>query len=101
MPRQNESVNEIGSATRVDSPITTGESAERLSKPLVRREGKLGRASWETATRLAGAALAKARSNLLVLASGRLSNEDLFNLKALADQAGAKRYCIRAWGEGT
>lgn len=100
MPRQNEEVNEIWMCDKGRFAYHYAESPERLSKPLIRKEGKLGRASWETATRRAGEALAKARKNLLVLASGRLSNEDLFNLKALADQAGAKTALYSNMGGG-
>ncbi len=89
MPRQNEEVNEIWMCDKGRFAYHYGESSERLTRPLVRKDGKLGRASWETATRLAGEAMAKAGKKLLVLASGRLSNEDLFNLKALAMQVGA------------
>jgi NADH-quinone oxidoreductase subunit G len=49
---------------------------------------------------VAGEAFAKARKNLLVLASGRLSNEDLFNLKALAEQTGGKAMLYTNMGGG-
>ena len=32
------------------------------------------------------------KNDLVILASGKLANEDLFNLKSLADQAGGKAY---------
>ena len=100
MPRQNEEVNEIWMCDKGRFAYHYAESKERLTRPLVRKEGKLGRASWEAATRLAGEALAKAGKKLLVLASGRLSNEDLFNLKALADQVGAKAALYSDMGGG-
>ena len=100
MPRQNEAVNEIWMCDKGRFAYHYAGSPERLNRPLMRKEGKLGRASWETATRLAGEAFAKARKNLLVLASGRLSNEDLFNLKALADQAGGKAVLYTSMGGG-
>jgi NADH-quinone oxidoreductase subunit G len=100
MPRQNEEVNETWICDKGRFAYHYADSEERLTRPLVRKDGKLGRASWETATRLAGEALAKARKNLLVLASGRLSNEDLFNLKALADQVGARAALYSGMGGG-
>jgi NADH-quinone oxidoreductase subunit G len=100
MPRQNESVNEIWMCDKGRFAHHYTESPDRLTKPLVRKEGKLTRASWDAATRTAGEAFARARKNLLVLASGRLSNEDLFNLKALADQAGGKAMLYTNMGGG-
>jgi NADH-quinone oxidoreductase subunit G len=100
MPRQNEEVNEIWMCDKGRFAYHYAESKDRLTRPLVRKEGKLVRASWEAATRLAGDALAKAGKKLLVLASGRLSNEDLFNLKALADQVGAKSALYSEMGGG-
>ena len=47
---------------------------------------KLVRASWDEATKLAADKFQEAKKDLVVLASGRLSNEDLFNLKQLADR---------------
>ncbi len=100
MPRQNEEVNEIWICDKGRFAHHFNESSERLVKPLVRKEGRLARASWEAATRHAGAGLAKAGKNLLVVASGRLSNEDLFNLKALADQVGGKAALYSDMGGG-
>lgn len=100
MPRQNESVNEIWMCDKGRFAHHYTESPQRLTKPLVRKDGKLTRASWDAATRAAGAAFAKARKNLLVLASGRLTNEDLFNLKALADQAGGRAMLYSNIGGG-
>jgi NADH-quinone oxidoreductase subunit G len=52
------------------------------------------------AVKLAGEGFAKAKQNLMVLASGRLSNEDLFNLKALSDQVGGKAVLYSNMGGG-
>jgi NADH-quinone oxidoreductase subunit G len=100
MPRQNEQVNETWICDKGRFAHHYAESIERLTRPLVRKDGRLTRAAWETATRLTGEALARAGKNLLVLASGRLSNEDLFNLKALADQVGAKAALYSNMGGG-
>ncbi len=90
MPRQNEEVNEIWMCDKGRFAYHYVESEDRLTRPLIRKEGKLTRTSWETAAEQAGEGLRKAKSDMLVIASGRLSNEDLFNLKSLADQVGAQ-----------
>jgi NADH-quinone oxidoreductase subunit G len=100
MPRQNEEVNEIWMCDKGRFAYHYVESEERLTLPLVRKDGKLERASWETATEQAGEGLKKAKSDLLVIASGRLSNEDLYNLKTLADHAGAKTALYTQMGGG-
>jgi ferredoxin len=46
MPRQNEEVNEIWICDKGRFAYHYGESQERLSKPLVRKDGKLARSSW-------------------------------------------------------
>lgn len=100
MPRQNEEVNEIWMCDKGRFAYHYAESEARLDRPLIRKGGKLGRASWEAATKLAGNTFAKAQKNFVVLASGRLSNEDLFNLKALADQVGGKPMLYSDMGGG-
>ena len=100
MPRQNEQVNETWICDKGRFAFHYVESKDRLKKPLVRKDGKLTRTSWDAATKTAGESFAKAKKNLVVLASGRLSNEDLFNLKALADQVGGKAVLYSNMGGG-
>jgi NADH-quinone oxidoreductase subunit G len=100
MPRQNEEVNETWICDKGRFAFHYVESKDRLNKPLMRKSGKLARVSWDAATKFAGEALTKAKKNLVVLASGRLSNEDLFNLKALADQVGGKAVLYSGMGGG-
>ena len=100
MPRQNEEVNEIWICDKGRFAYHYAESEKRLSKPLVRKDGKLSRVSWDAAARAAGEAIAKAKKDLVVLASGRLSNEDLFNLKSLADQMEGKAVLYTHMGGG-
>jgi len=100
MPRQNEEVNEIWICDKGRFAFHYAESKDRLNKPLIRKGGKLAKASWEAATKAAGETFAKAKKNLVVLASGRLSNEDLFNLKALADQVGGRAVLYSTMGGG-
>src|SRR5690349_4184145 len=92
MPRQNEEVNEIWICDKGRFAYHYAESKKRLSHPTIHKSEKRGRASWDEATKLAADNFKKAGNNFVVLASGRLSNEDFFNLKSLADQAGGNAY---------
>src|SRR5215211_2410507 len=91
MPRQNEEVNEIWICDKGRFVHHYTDSKKRLKTPLVRTSSSssLQDASWEEATKLAAGQL---KNDLVILASGKLANEDLFNLKSLADQAGGKAY---------
>ncbi|MBI2757459.1 MAG: NADH-quinone oxidoreductase subunit NuoG [Chloroflexi bacterium] len=100
MPRQNEEVNETWICDKGRFAYHYVESDARLGKSLIRKDGRLVRASWDAATRAAGQAFAEAKKNFVVLASGRLSNEDLFNLKSLADQVGGKAVLYSNMGGG-
>ncbi|HEY2981841.1 MAG TPA: NADH-quinone oxidoreductase subunit NuoG [Anaerolineales bacterium] len=108
MPRQNESVNEIWMCDKGRFAHHYPESDSRLTRPLVRKkvgadgraERPLQRASWNTAIDLAAAKMSAAKDDTIVLASGRLSNEDLFNLKALADGLGGQALLYSDMGGG-
>lgn len=89
MPRQNEEVNEIWICDKGRFVHHYTDSKKRLKTPLVRSHGQLNHASWDEATKTAAD---KLKNDLVILASGKLANEDLFNLKSLADQAGGKAY---------
>jgi NADH-quinone oxidoreductase subunit G len=89
MPRQNEEVNEIWICDKGRFVHHYTDSKKRLKTPLVRSNGQLNHASWDEATKTAANQL---KNNFVVLASGKLANEDLFNLKSLADQIGGKAY---------
>jgi predicted molibdopterin-dependent oxidoreductase YjgC len=52
MPRQNEEVNEIWLCDKGRFAYHYTESKERLTKPMIRKDGKLARASWDAATKL-------------------------------------------------
>jgi NADH-quinone oxidoreductase subunit G len=92
MPRQNEEVNEIWICDKGRFAYHYTEGKARLTRPQVRKDGKLARASWDAATKLTAENFNKAKKNFVVLASGRLSNEDLFNLKTLSDHSDGKAY---------
>jgi len=92
MPRQNEEVNEIWLCDKGRFAYHYTEGKTRLARPQIRKEGKLTRASWDAATKLAGETFLAAKKNFVILASGRLSNEDLFNLKTLSEHSEGKAY---------
>ena len=100
MPRQNEQVNEIWMCDRGRFGWHYTESEDRLAKPLVRKDDKLSPASWEKAIKAAAEKLGQAKGDAVVLASGRLSNEDLFNLKQLADGIGGEALLYSSTPEG-
>jgi NADH-quinone oxidoreductase subunit G len=83
MPRQNEAVNELWICDKARFGYHYTESKERLSQPLVRRDGELVEIGWDEALTYVAENFKQAGNNLLTLASGRLSNEDLFNLSVL------------------
>ena len=89
MPRQNEEVNEIWICDKGRFVHHYTDSKKRLKYPLVRNNEQLTHPTWEEATK---AAADRLQPDLVILASGKLANEDLFNLKSLADQAGGKAY---------
>jgi len=78
MPRQNEQVNEIWICDKGRFLHHYAASDQRLSKPLIRQDGKLEESSWEAALDLVAGRLQIAKEAVAGLASDRLSNEDLF-----------------------
>ncbi|RME88747.1 MAG: NADH dehydrogenase (quinone) subunit G [Anaerolineae bacterium] len=100
MPRQNEEVNELWICDKGRFVHHYTHSAERLSRPLMRKGETLQPVSWEDALRTAAEKFEAAGKEVLVLASGRLSNEDLFNLKALADGLGGRAVLYGDMGGG-
>jgi len=92
LPRQNEQVNEIWICDKGRFVNHFTESEDRLARPLVKKNGKLGMASWKEAVEETSKKLQSKKGEVVVLAGGRLSNEDLFNLKQLADGLGAEAF---------
>src|SRR5512134_2200943 len=99
MPRQNEEVNEIWICDKGRFVHHYTDSRKRLKTPLMRRgrNEQFTHPSWEEATKVAAEHL---KNDLVILASGKLANEDLFNLKSLADQTGGKAYLYSDMGGG-
>ena len=103
MPRQNESVNEIWICDKGRFGHHYAEHPERLTKPMLRRDGELTEATWDEALELVVDRFRMAGRDLLTLAGGRLSNEDLFNLRQLTDGLGGRKvhYSTMAGGDLT
>ena len=98
MPRQNEAVNEIWMCDKGRFGYHFTESNDRLVSPQLRRNGSLVPVSWKEALEEAGRKLRG--EEVIVLAGGRLSNEDLFNLKRLADGLGGHALLHTTMGGG-
>lgn len=63
-------------------------SEERLTTPLVRKNGQLVEASWDEALQAVTDGFKQAQAGLGILSGARLTNEELFLLKNLAKVAG-------------
>jgi NADH-quinone oxidoreductase subunit G len=100
MPRQNEAVNEIWICDKGRFAYHYTDSKERLTQPLARKNGELTPVSWEEALRLAADGLRSAEQDIFTLASGRLSNEDLYNLGELTHCQGGKTALYTYMGGG-
>ncbi|RME06871.1 MAG: NADH dehydrogenase (quinone) subunit G [Anaerolineae bacterium] len=90
MPRQNEEVNELWICDKGRFAYHFAESEERLTQPLVRKNGELTPVDWDEALTLIASQFRNAGERLLTLVGGRLPNEDLFNLKQLTEGLGGK-----------
>jgi NADH-quinone oxidoreductase subunit G len=104
MPRQNEAVNEIWICDKGRFGYHFADmTSERLINPLVRKGGVLEAVTWKEALSVVSSRLGSAGEGLLTLASGRLSNEDLFNLRKVTQTLGGKTalYTNMAGGELT
>ncbi len=87
MPRQNEAVNETWICDKGRFADFGLENRVLAPNP----------AEWTEAIALAAE---KLKEDAVILVDGSLSNEDLFNLKSLADEIGAKALCYSAVGGG-
>ncbi|RLD06023.1 MAG: hypothetical protein DRI32_03235 [Chloroflexi bacterium] len=87
MPRQNEAVNETWICDKGRFTDFSAEDRLLAPKPV----------EWTDAI---GKAAEKLKENAVFLVDGSLSNEDLFNLKSLADEIGAKALCYSEVGGG-
>jgi NADH-quinone oxidoreductase subunit G len=70
-------------------------SEARLTEPLAKRDGQHVPVSWNEAFRIAGDALKSFEpSRIAIIASGRMTNEELFLAGALAAELGTKSLAI-------
>lgn len=91
LPRQNEAVNEIWICDKGRFGLHYTESPERLTQPMMRDgKGDLSPTTWDAALDRVAEKMRAAGNKLVTLVGGRLSNEDLFNLKQLTNSQGGK-----------
>ncbi|MFL7892123.1 MAG: NADH-quinone oxidoreductase subunit NuoG [Anaerolineales bacterium] len=101
LPRQNEAVNEIWICDKGRFAHDFASSKERLTQPLLRVDGELQPVDWDQALDSAANQFQQAGADLLTLVSGRIANEDLFNLRSFSDHLGgsAALYSDMAGGD--
>jgi NADH-quinone oxidoreductase subunit G len=92
MPRQNESVNEIWICDKGRFGYHYAESVDRLTRPMIRKDGELVAVSWDEALDFTAQQLRTYGFNFVSLAGGRLANEDLYSLKELTDNLRGTAY---------
>ena len=78
MPRQNEDVNEIWICDKGRFGHHFARSANRLQKPLIRKNGQLVEATWGEALTLVADRLKAANGKVAGLIGDRVSNEDAY-----------------------
>ncbi len=100
MPRQNEEVNEIWICDKGRFTHSFLESKERLTQPLVRRNGELVPVSWDEALKIASDNIKASGTNMLSLVSGKLCLEDLYAAKSLSAHIGGKLSLYSTMGGG-
>ena len=98
MPRQNEKVNEIWICDKGRFGYHYMNRKDRLTQPMVRKEGKLTPVSWDEALTLVSEKMKEAK-NLVTFAGGRLSNEDLYAMGKITDALGGKKV-LNSWLAG-
>ena len=83
MPRQNEMVNEIWMCDKGRFVHHYADAPDRLTQPLVRKNGELVESSWDEALELAARRLQEHKDSVAGLSGDRLSNEDMFLFQRL------------------
>lgn len=91
MPRQNEQVNEIWICDKGRFAHQFTSDPDRLLTPLIRNEeGNLHPVSWDQALERVATGLKWKEDQMMTLVGGRLTNEDLFQLRHLNDGLGGQ-----------
>jgi NADH-quinone oxidoreductase subunit G len=83
MPRQNEQVNEIWICDKGRFGHHHSRSNERLTTPLIRKNGKLVEATWAEALNLFAQKLNENKDSVAAIAGPMVANEDLWELRRL------------------
>lgn len=78
LPRQNEAVNEIWIDDRTRFGHHFAESPNRLTKPLVRKNGRLTETTWDEALQVVADGLSRNKGAVAGLSNDRASNEALY-----------------------
>lgn len=86
MPRQNEAVNEIWICDKGRFVHHFADAPERLTQPLVRRDGRLEPVSWDDALDFVAGKLQQHKHSAAGIAGERLSNEDYYEFQRLFRQ---------------
>ena len=86
MPRQNETVNEIWICDKGRYVHHFADAKERVTRPLVRRNGQLEPVSWDDALDFVAARLQQHKDAAAGVTGERLSNEDYFLFQRLFRQ---------------
>ncbi len=90
MPRQNEYVNELWICDKGRFAHHFTDSPERVTEPVVCRDGEWDTDIWEDALNFIAHRLENIEDGLLTIVGGRLPNEDLYNLKVLTEGLGGQ-----------
>ncbi|OQY35927.1 MAG: NADH dehydrogenase (quinone) subunit G [Anaerolineaceae bacterium 4572_5.2] len=83
MPRQNEAVNEIWLCDKGRFGHHFNASQNRITAPLIKKNGQFVEASWDEALSLVAEKLGAAGANAGGIAGAKLSNEDLYLFQKL------------------
>lgn len=86
MPRQNEAVNEIWICDKGRFVHHFADAPDRLTQPLVRRDGRLEPVSWDDALDFVAGKLQQHQAHVAGITGERLSNEDYFLFQRLFRQ---------------
>jgi NADH-quinone oxidoreductase subunit G len=88
MPRQNEQVNEIWMCDKGRFAYHFVDSPDRLYKPKIRSGADLVETNLADALTVAAEKIKQSGSSLVTIAGGRLTNEDIYNLRKLTESIG-------------
>lgn len=100
LPRQNEAVNELWLCDKGRFGVHYAEDPKRITTPLVRKNGELVKTTWAEALKVVAENLKAAGKKVTTLAGGRLSNEDLYQLRQFSQAIEGKNWFASTMGGG-